>query len=494
MTEAETVTGTQQPSEAESPVSGQQQDNGARGNGDAALKERAPASTLQEQAKRHLWMHFTRLSAYERTEVPIIVRGEGCYVYDEHGKRYLDGLSALFCVNIGHGRADVVQAGAEQAKELGFFTNWSYAHPRAIELAARIAKLTPGDLNRVFFTSGGSEAVESAVKLARQYHKVTGKPNKHKLIAREIAYHGTSLGALSATGITALRQPFEPLTPGASHVPNTNTYRMPEGVDEDYFAEAIAHRIEFEGPDTVAAVILEPVQNAGGCFTPPEGYWQRVREICTEYDVLLISDEVICAWGRLGEWFGAQRYGYEPDLITTAKGITSAYAPMGAVIASDRVAEPFLEGTNSFTHDFTFAGHPVCAAIAMANLDVFEREGILDNVRQNEGKFRAMLDSLRDIPIVGDVRGTGYFHAIELVKDQETKESFSDEESETLLRGFLSGELYRRGLICRADDRGDPVVQLSPPLIAGPEQFEEIEGILRPVLTEAAERMHVHRG
>ncbi|MBV8946468.1 MAG: aspartate aminotransferase family protein [Solirubrobacterales bacterium] len=448
--------------------------------------------TLQELAKRHLWMHFTRMSAYAETDVPVIVRGEGCYVWDEHGKRYLDGLSALFCVNIGHGRADIAQAGADQAKDLGFFTTWSYAHPPAIELAARIASLAPGDLNRVFFTSGGSEAVESAYKLARQYHKVTGKPNKTKLIAREIAYHGTSLGALSATGITGLRTPFEPLTPGASHVPNTNTFRMPDGFDVSWFAEAIAEKIEFEGPDTVAAVILEPVQNAGGCFTPPEGYFQRVREICDEYDVLLISDEVICSWGRLGEWFGAQRYDYHPDLITTAKGLTSAYAPMGAVIASDRVAEPFMQGIHSFTHGFTFAGHPICAAVAMANLDAFEREGVLENVRTNEGPFRAMLESLRDIPIVGDVRGAGFFHAIELVKDKETKESFDDEESETLLRGFLSGELYRRGLICRADDRGDPVIQLSPPLIAGPEQFEEIESILRSVLTEAGERMHVH--
>jgi adenosylmethionine-8-amino-7-oxononanoate aminotransferase len=436
-------------------------------------------------------MHFSRLGAYEQVEVPIIVRGEGCYVYDEHGNRYLDGLSALFCVNIGHGRQEVVQAGADQARELAFWTNWTYAHPRSIELAARIASLAPGDLNRVFFTSGGSEAVESAIKLSRQYHKVTGSPNKYKIIAREIAYHGTSLGALAATGITSLRQPFEPLTPGVYHVPNTNTYRMPHGWSESDFAEKIAEKIEFEGPDTVAAVILEPVQNAGGCFTPPEGYWQRVREICDEYNVLLISDEVICAWGRLGEWFGAQRYDYQPDLITTAKGLTSAYAPMGAVIASDRVAEPFLHGTNSFAHGFTFAGHPVCAAIAMANLDVFENEGLLENVRANEGAFREMLDSLRELPIVGDVRGTGYFHAIELVKDKETKESFNDEESETLLRGFLSGELYRRGLICRADDRGDPVIQLSPPLIAGPEQFDEIEGILRPLLEEAGERMHV---
>jgi adenosylmethionine-8-amino-7-oxononanoate aminotransferase len=229
------------------------------------------SSTLQEMARRHLWMHFTRLSAYEEAEVPIIVRGEGCYVFDEHGKRYLDGLSALFCVNIGHGRADIAQAGVEQAKELGFFTNWSYAHPPAIKLAARVASLAPGDLNRVFFTSGGSEAVESALKLARQYFKLAGKPSKYKVIAREIAYHGTSFGALSATGVTELRQPFEPLMPGASHVPNTNTYRLAPGMTEDRLAETIAERIEFEGPDTVAAVILEPVQNAGGCFTPPPG-------------------------------------------------------------------------------------------------------------------------------------------------------------------------------------------------------------------------------
>jgi adenosylmethionine-8-amino-7-oxononanoate aminotransferase len=451
---------------------------------------RTEQATLQELARRHLWMHFTRLSAYDDHEVPIIVRGEGCYVWDEHGNRYLDGLSALFCVNIGHGRADIAQAGADQAKELGFFTNWSYAHPPAIQLAARIAALAPGDLNRVFFTSGGSESVESALKLARQYFKLTGHPNKHKVIAREIAYHGTSLGALSATGITGLREPFEPLAPGGRHVPNTNTYRLPHGMSETDLAETIAEKIEFEGPETVAAVILEPVQNAGGCFTPPDGYFDRVRQICDENNVLLISDEVICSWGRIGEYFGSQRYGYQPDIITTAKGLTSAYAPMGAVIASDRLAEPFLSGQNSFVHGFTFAGHPVCAAIAMANLDAFESEGVIENVRANEGALRSMLESLRDIPIVGDVRGAGYFQAIELVKDQDTKESFDDDESETLLRGFLSGELYRRGLICRADDRGDPVIQLSPPLIAGPEQFAEIEAVLRPVLTEASERMH----
>ncbi len=449
-----------------------------------------PETDLQTLAKRHLWLHFSRMGAYQAgAEIPIIVRGEGCHVWDEHGKKYFDGLSSLFCVNIGHGRQDVAQAGADQAAELGFFTNWSYAHPRAIELAARIAGLAPGDLNRVFFTSGGGESVESAIKLARQFHKLNGKPNKTKIVAREVAYHGTTMGALAATGITNLRQPYEPLMPGGCHVPNTNLYRLPPGYGAENLAEAVEQRILFEGPDTVAAVIMEPVQNAGGCFTPPEGYFQRIREICDEHDVLFISDEVICSWGRLGTYFGAERYGYQPDIITTAKGLTSSYAPMGAVIASDRLMEPFLDGNNSFTHGFTWGGHPMCAAVAMANLDVFENEGILENVQAHEADFRGMLDSLRDIPIVGDVRGAGYFQAIELVKDRDTRQSFNDAESESLLRGFLSGELFEKGLICRADDRGDPVIQLSPPLISGPEEFAEIEGILRPVLEAATKRM-----
>ena len=449
----------------------------------------AGGGDLQELAKRHLWMHFTRMGAYAEHEVPVIVRGEGCYVYDQHGKRYLDGLSALYCVNIGHGRAELGEAAARQAKELGFYTNWSYAHPRSIELATRIAELAPGELNRVFFTSGGSEAVESAWKLAKAYHATQGEPRRHKLVSRNLAYHGTSMGALTATGLTPLRTPFEPLTPGGVHVANTNSYRWEKDRDPLWAANEIEKAIEFEGAETVAAVILEPVQNGGGCFTPQDGYFQRVREICDRHGVLLISDEVICAWGRLGYWFGCERFGYQPDMITTAKGITSAYAPMGAVIASDRVFEPFSEGNASFAHGFTFAGHPVAAAVALANLDVFEREDLCGHVLAKEGEFRGMLESLRDLPIVGDVRGAGYFQAIELVKDKETKESFNDEESEKLLRGFLSAELYKRGLICRADDRGDPVIQLAPPLISDTEQFDEIHDVLRGVLTEAWEQV-----
>ena len=450
-------------------------------------------SRLQDLAKRHLWMHFTRMGAYGDAEVPIIVRGDGCYVWDEHGNRYLDGLSALFCVNAGHGREELAEAAAAQARELAFYTNWNYAHPPAIELATKIAELAPGELNRVFFTSGGSEAVESAVKLARNFHKLSGQPNRTKIVARQSAYHGTSMGALTVTGITAIRTQFEPLVPGGCHVPNTNTYREPPGRDPLWAADAIEERILFEGPETVACVVLEPVQNSGGCFVPPEGYFDRVREICDRHGVLLVSDEVICSWGRIGHYFGCERFGYQPDIITTAKGITSAYAPMGAVIASDRIAEPFLRDKTMFAHGFTFGGHPVAAAVALANIAIFEREDLCGHVRSNEGAFRAMLDRLRDeLPIVGDARGAGYFMAIELVKDKETKESFSDAESEELLRGFLSAELMRRGLICRADDREDPVIQLSPPLIAGPEEFEFIETTLRDVLGEAWDRIVRH--
>jgi adenosylmethionine-8-amino-7-oxononanoate aminotransferase len=446
---------------------------------------------LSESARDHLWMHFTRLSSYQKADVPMIVRGDGCYIWDSTGRRYLDGLSALFVVQTGHGRQELAEAAAKQAGELAYFPIWSYAHPKAVELAARLAELAPGDLNRVFFTTGGSEAVESAWKLARSYFKRVGKPTKHKVISRSIAYHGTSMGALSITGIPALKEDFEPLVPSTLRVPNTNYYRRPdESMSREQFgvwaADRIAEAIEFEGPETVAAVFLEPVQNAGGCFPPPPGYFQRVREICDRYDVLLVSDDVICGFGRLGEYFGGHKYGYVPDIITVAKGLTSGYVPLGAMIASDKLAAPFLEGTNWFAHGVTYGGHPVGAAVALANLDIMEREDLNGHVRENSALFRSYLERLTDLPIVGDVRGDGFFFGLELVKDKATKETFDEDESERLLRGFLSHALFDAGLYCRADDRGDPVIQLAPPLIAGEAQFAEIEQILRSVLTEAS--------
>ncbi|MGW2152432.1 aspartate aminotransferase family protein [Nonomuraea sp. NPDC001699] len=457
-----------------------------------------PENDVLKAAQDNLWLHFTRHSAYQKNEIPTIVRGEGSYIYDIHGKRYLDGLAGLFVVQVGHGRGELAEAAAKQAQELAFFPLWSYAHPKAAELAARLAAQAPGELNRVFFTTGGGEAVETAWKLAKQYYKLVGKPLKHKVISRQIAYHGTPQGALSITGIPAFKQMFEPLVPGSVRVPNTNYYRADEisGVPgmspEEYgiwAADRVARAIEMEGPDTVAAVFAEPVQNAGGCFPPPPGYFQRLREICDEYDVLLVSDEVICAFGRLGTMFGGQKFDYVPDIITCAKGLTSGYSPIGAMIAHERLFEPFKEGDTMFAHGYTFGGHPVSAAVALANLDIFEREDLLGHVTKNEPLFQAALDDLRDLPIVGDVRGSGYFWGIELVKDKATKETFNAEESERLLRGFLSKALYDAGLYCRADDRGDPVIQLAPPLIAGPREFDEIGSILRGVLSEAWARL-----
>jgi adenosylmethionine-8-amino-7-oxononanoate aminotransferase len=450
---------------------------------------RTSVDELQRLAREHLWLHFTRMGVYRDTEVPVIVRGDGCYLEDANGKRYLDALAGLFAVNIGYSFGDEVGTAAhEQMRELPFYTNWSYAHPRAIELAAELAEIAPGDLERVFFVSGGSEAVESAWKLARQYHAARGE-RRWKAISRRLAYHGTTMGALSITGVPPLRTPFEPLVPDVVHVRNTNRYHRPPGETEAEFTAFLLDDLEEAilqaGPETVAMVVLEPVQNSGGCFTPPEGYFAGVRELCDRYGILLCADEVITGFGRVGAWFASERYDIRPDLITSAKGLSSAYAAIGAVIAREALLEPFLEGKASFMHGITFGGHPVMSAIALKNIEIMRREGIVENVRRNEPVFRDTLAQLLDLDIVGDLRGAGYFWALELVKNKETRETFDEDESETLLRGFLSGELFSRGLICRADDRGDPVIQLSPPLVAGPREFDEIVGVLGDVLAQA---------
>ncbi len=453
---------------------------------------------LQKAARDHLWLHFTRMGSYGDAEVPIIVRGDGCYLEDSNGKRYLDALAGLFAVQIGYSHGDEVgQAAHEQMRELPFYTNWSYAHPRAIELAHEVAQLAPGDLNRVFFVSGGSEAVEAAWKLARQWHLARGE-RRWKAIARRTAYHGTTMGALSINGIAALKNVFEPLVPETLHVRNTNRYHRPVEETEEQFTEFLLDDLEqaiiAAGPSTVAMVIMEPVQNAGGSFTPPAGYFQGVREICDRYQILLCADEVITGFGRLGEWFGSEKYDIRPDLITSAKGLSSAYASIGAVIASDHVFEPFLGEQAMYTHGMTFGGHPVMCAIALKNIEIMKRERVVENVRDNGDAFRDTLAQLLDLDIVGDLRGTGYFYALELVKDKETRSGFTDEDSETLLRGFLSPRLFERGLICRADDRGDPVVQISPPLVATQAEFDEITGILGDVLTEAQEQIQGEAG
>jgi len=454
------------------------------------------ADDLRRLANDHLWLHFTNMGGGQAA--PIIVRGDGCYLEDVDGKRYLDALAGLFSVNIGYGFGEEVgQAALEQMRELPFYTNWTYAHPRAIELAAEVASLAPGDLNRVFFCSGGGEAVESAWKLARQFYQARdGLPpgQRYKAIARDIAYHGTTFGALSINGVEPLRAPFVPLVPEVRHVSNTNRYhRPPEETEQEFTAfllDELERTIQEIGPETVCLIHMEPVQNAGGSFIAPEGYWRGVRELCDRYDILLSADEVITAFGRLGHWFASERYDIRPDIVTCAKGLSSSYAAIGAVVATERVMEPFLTASSMYTHGITFGGHPVMSAIALKNIEIMKRERIMEHVLGNEDAFRRTLGQLLELPIVGDLRGAGYFYALELVKDKETRETFSDEECETLLRGFLSPRLFEKGLICRADDRGDPVVQISPPLVATQSEFDEMTGILGDVLAEAWEQVH----
>ncbi len=451
------------------------------------------AAVLPDHSADHLWMHFTRMGNYAagRAEVPIITRGEGAYIYDAHGRRYLDALSGLFVVQAGYGREEIVEAIARQTRELAYFPIWSYATPPAIELANRLAALAPGDLNKVFFSSGGSESVETAWKVAKQYFKLTGKPGKTKVISRAVAYHGVTQGALAITGVPNFKHAYEPLVPGAVKVPNTDFYHAPEHLadDEKAFGRWAADRFEeailAEGADSVCAVFVEPVQNAGGSIPPPAGYFERLREICDTHDVLLVSDEVICAYGRLGTMFGAQKFGYQPDIITTAKGLTSGYSPLGAAIISDRIFEPFSTGTTTFAHGYTFGGHPGACAGALANLELFEQEDLLGNVRRNENILESTLKQLLDLPIVGDVRGNGFFWSVELVKNQATREPFSRADCERILRGVVSPGLWDAGVYCRADDRGQAVVQFAPPLICGPAEFDQIEQAMRSVLTDA---------
>lgn len=456
---------------------------------------------LDESAHEHLLMHFTRNGSFgpDRKPVKVLERGEGPYVFDTAGNRYFDALSALFCSQLGYSYGEELGAAAvEQMAKLPFATTWGMAHPTAVELAERLAGLAPPGLGHVFFTGGGAESVESAWKIARLYHDATGGQRRTKAIARKVAYHGATLGALALTGVDSYKAPFGEPAIHTRHVSPTNRFRAAEDprfagtVDDDAaFSKALLDEIEEvvleEGPDTIALFIAEPVQNAGGCFVPPDGYWQGLRELADKYGFLVVADEVITAFGRLGEWFGSTRVGATPDLITTAKGITSAYAPMGAVFASDRVVGPLYDDPKrSLLHGITFAGHPLCAAISLKNLEIFERDGVFENVKALEGHLESRLRELEALPIVGDVRGAGFFFAVELVGDEHNRR-FDAEERERLLRGFLPGRLMEAGMIARPDDRGDAVVQVAPPLISTETQLDEMVDGLRGALVEAAE-------
>ncbi|HEU4448660.1 MAG TPA: aspartate aminotransferase family protein [Gaiellaceae bacterium] len=440
----------------------------------------------------HLWRHFTPAGASRL----VIERAEGCSIWDSEGNRYLDALSALYCVNIGYGPwPEIAEAAKRQLEQLPFFTNWvGFATPPSLELADRVSELVPIDVGRIFFVGGGSEAVETALKVARQYHRLRGEPTRHKFVTRRSAYHGTTLGALSINGSPALRAQFEPLLPGCLRAPMPYRYRCPYCSDKPACTLRCADEIDAivvnEGPETVAAVIMEPVQNSAGSIMPPPGYFERVREICDEHGLLLVADEVICGFGRVGDWFGCTRYGIEPDLMTLAKGITSAYAPLGAVVATPRAVEPFFsESKAAFTHGITFGGHPLSCAVALANLEIMEREDLVGRSQRLGPELRQRCDALlAEHPMVGDVRGDGYFYSLELVKDKATKETFTPAERDDLIKGFLTPRARELGVYMRFDDRGETCAQFAPPLVAGPEEFDEMVGVLRQVLDEAWER------
>jgi adenosylmethionine-8-amino-7-oxononanoate aminotransferase len=445
---------------------------------------------LQQAAQEHLLLHFSKQGI---DDMLVLERGEGPYVFDTKGRRYIDALSSLFCSQIGYSYGEeMAAAAAAQLTTLAFNTNWGTAHPAAIELAQRLAGVAPDGMEHVLFTSGGSEAVEAAWKLAREHYHAIGQPQRTKAIARDIAYHGVTLGALSFTGVPRFKEPFGRAAIDVTHVSNTNSFRAPDGADPDRFCARLLREVEeailAAGPEEVALIIAEPVQNAGGCLVAPPGYWRGLREIADRYGVLLMADEVICGCGRLGEWIATGREGITPDLVSLAKGLTSAYAPMGAVIATQRVVAPIVEAGAVFRHGVTFGGHPLAAAIALKNMEIFERDGVLENVRALTPYLAERLETLRALEIVGDVRGDGFFWAIELVKDAQDT-TFDQGERDRLLRGFLPGRLREAGLIARADDRGDAVLQIAPPLISDRALLDDVVDALGEVLTEAGAHM-----
>lgn len=416
------------------------------------------ADRLSLVARDHLLRGYSRHTAQP---VPLITGGEGCHVWDGHGRRYLDAVSGAFLVQVGHGRADIVERAARRTAGLGYFPVMERAHPVAAELAER---LTNGD-GRVFLSCGGAEAVESAWKFAKQYFKAIGQPTRHKVIRADWAYHGGTLGALAVGGLPGLGEMFGPLPPSGSAVP------------VGMAAADVEAAIEAEGPDTVAAVIVEPLSRPAGCRPPAPGNFAELRQVCDRHGVLLIADEVICGAGRLGALRGGGRFGLEPDITCLAKGLTSGYAPLGATLVPQRIAAAMLAGM-PLLHGYTYSGHPLAAAVALENLDLLD--GLHKHVLTTEHDLRAALEGLTSLPVVRAVHGTGYLYAVELQRGPG--ESFTPEDCARLVTGWLADALFAAGLHCRAGDHGQPYVHIAPPLIAGAAEFAEIRQVLTDVL------------
>jgi adenosylmethionine-8-amino-7-oxononanoate aminotransferase len=444
-------------------------------------------SDLSTALREHTWLHFTQMKRFQERPPIVITRGEGVRVWDQEGREYIDALAGLFCVNVGYGRREIADAISEQLAQIHYVSPFTFPNAPAARLSERLAKLAPvGENGRVFFVTGGSEAVETALKIARAYHRKRGFAGRTKTISRRYSYHGMTLGALSVSGVPPLRRPYEPLLPGARHVPIPYRYRCDYCADlpacPGRCADEIERLIAFEGPETIAAVIMEPVQNSGGCIVPPPDYYPRVRELCDRHGILMVMDEVICGFGRVGHWFGTQAFGVEPDIITCAKGLTSAYYPLGAAIVRKEIADTFLgEEGDKFLHGITFGGIPVAAEAAHANLDIMERERLPERAAEAGEYLMARLRAaLEGHPHVGEVRGMGLFVAIELVKDRKTREMAPGEPT----LSWLYDRILERGVICRVDNRFAPVLQLSPPLTITRDDIDRVVQVLAEVLEQ----------
>ena len=410
----------------------------------------------------------------DHAEPLICVKGRGTIITDVHGREYLDGLAGLWNVNVGHGREELAEAAAAQMKELAYFSTYvGSSNIPAINLADRLIRLSYKTMVAVFFTCGGAEANESAFKTARVYWKTKGKADKVKVIAGREAYYGVTLQAMSATGMSLYWKMFEPRVPGFVHIQPPYAYRFQGAQAGESVGQAAARELEEailrEGPDTVAAFIAEPIQGAGGVIVPPDTYWPKVQRICDEYGVLLISDEVITGFGRLGEWFGADYFGTHPDFMPFAKGVTSGYLPLGGVMISDRVAETLIDKGGEFHHGYTYSGHPAACAVAIANIKILQDENLVERVKSDIGPYlQAGWKKLAEHPIVGEARMVGLMGALEIVADKNSLERFEKKQGVgTICRDFL----VDNGLVMRAV--GDTIVT-APPFVLSHEEADEL--------------------
>lgn len=440
------------------------------------------ASETEQSAREHVWIHMLPWAEFESDQLRVFDRGEGARLYDIYGREYLDGIAGLWVVNAGHGRREIAQAYADQAARLAYASAMSYTTTPAVELAAKLAELAPGDLNRVFFSSGGSEAVESAIKIAKQVQSMRGFPKRYKIIARRRSYHGMTYGAMSLTA-TRNETWFGPFMYGVYHVPTPDRYRSDFGLEGEAADIAAAKYVEQEiisqGPESVAAVIGEPISSAGGLHVPSPKYWQLLREICDRHGVLLVADEVINGFGRTGTMFATEQFGFVPDIMTTAKGLSSGYAPIAATIVRESVFDVFKENKEAaMGHLLTFGGHAAACAAALKNLEIFEEEGLVKQSADKGAYLMQRLEELRAHPSVGDVRGLGLYAAVDLVKSKETREKF-DRGSAFTAR--LNELVMDRGLVTRIWD----VIHLAPPLVATKEEIDRMVEIVDESLTIA---------